>query len=135
MGTAALSAITPRWPYAPPAESVPALVERDGALRCLDALLAECTASRGGTVVIAGGAGSGKTALLHTFMARAARAGATVLEAFGSCVERDLPLGVLRQLSRGGLRAGLTEGAGTPGGSGTPGGAAGPAARGLLPDT
>ncbi|AEH09978.1 MULTISPECIES: ATP-binding protein [Protofrankia] len=79
MGTAALSAIMPRWPDAHSTEFVPALVERDDALRCLDALFAECAASRGATVVIAGGAGSGKTALLHTFMARAARAGATVL--------------------------------------------------------
>ncbi|WP_131770502.1 helix-turn-helix transcriptional regulator [Candidatus Protofrankia californiensis] len=123
MGTAALSHIMSRWPDAHTAESAPALVERDDALRRLDLLFEDCAASRGATVVVAGGAGAGKTALLHAFMARAARAGATVLEAFGSCAERDLPLGVLRQLSRGGSRAGL------PGATGAHG------SDGLLPDT
>jgi DNA-binding CsgD family transcriptional regulator len=77
-----------------------AFVERAAQLARLEHLFDECLASRGSTAVISGGVASGKTELLRVFTAKAAAAGATVLEAAASPTERELPGGVLGQLFR-----------------------------------
>ncbi len=98
----------------------PLLVDRDlelGQLRaCLDAALA----GRSRTAVIAGPAGIGKTSLLQRLRADARAAGATVLSARGSQLEKEFGFGAVRQLFdphlgdpavREGLLAGAAAGA------------------------
>src|SRR5262249_25647580 len=69
------------------------LLERERELAALDALVAE-----GGVLVVEGGAGIGKTALLEAAAARAAAAGRNVLRARGSELEGDFPFAVVRRL-------------------------------------
>jgi DNA-binding CsgD family transcriptional regulator len=77
------------------------LVERDEAEKTLVQIWSECSLGRSRTVAIGGPLASGKTALLDSFAHDAADAGATVLEATGSSLERYRPLGIIDQLLRG----------------------------------
>ena len=70
-----------------------ALVERDREHGAIAAVLA-----RGGTLVIEGGAGIGKTALLEDAAARARAEGREVLMARGSELEAGFAFGIVRQL-------------------------------------
>lgn len=80
-------------------EAASALLERE---RELDALTAQieltATSRRGACMTIEGEAGIGKTRLLVDTHAQAIAAGAVVLTARGSELERDWPFGVARQL-------------------------------------
>ncbi|MDG4765608.1 LuxR C-terminal-related transcriptional regulator [Solwaraspora sp. WMMD406] len=75
-----------------------AYIEYHEALEALRAGLARASAGRGGTVLVVGGLGSGKSALLHEFSQCAAIDGARVVRASGASPERSLPLGVVDQL-------------------------------------
>jgi DNA-binding CsgD family transcriptional regulator len=77
------------------------LVERDVQLAELSRLLEGCIESRGATAVLRGPLAVGKTTLLRRFIEHAEAAGALVADAAGICPERNLPLGVLRQLFHG----------------------------------
>ncbi|MFJ8546487.1 AAA family ATPase [Streptomyces sp. NPDC093586] len=77
------------------------LTRRDGELRLLDELLAEVRRTRGAVALVTGSPGTGKSALLRAFAARAATAGAAVLYACASPAEAELPLGVVSQLLSG----------------------------------
>lgn len=74
------------------------LVGRDDDLRSLRELLDASGTGRGGTAIITGPPGSGKTALLHRAAECAAARDFTVLTATGSRAESTLPLGMLSQL-------------------------------------
>ncbi|MGW4892415.1 AAA family ATPase [Kitasatospora sp. NPDC004240] len=75
----------------------PLLIGRDGELDALEGLLRQ-DAADGTFVLIQGGFGTGRTALLREALGRARREGATVLSAWADPSERDLELGVARQL-------------------------------------
>jgi DNA-binding CsgD family transcriptional regulator len=70
-----------------------ALIERDDELAAVDEVLA-----RGGVLVVEGGAGLGKTAVLDEACRRAAERGHEVLRARGSALEADYAFGVVLQL-------------------------------------
>ncbi len=76
-------------PAEPPAADqrmlCPELVGRERELHRLEALLQETLAGRGRTILLAGGAGIGKSAMLRAFAQQAVPAGAQVL--VGECVE------------------------------------------------
>jgi DNA-binding CsgD family transcriptional regulator/tetratricopeptide (TPR) repeat protein len=72
------------------------LLEREEPVAALDAVLAGVRSGRGRALVIEGPAGVGKTALLDAARERAE--GLMVLRAGGGEFERDVALGVLRQL-------------------------------------
>jgi DNA-binding CsgD family transcriptional regulator len=72
------------------------LLEREGDLAMLAAALER--ADRGGTLLIEGPAGVGKTALLGELERRAEADGSRVLRARGSEIEREFGFGVVRQL-------------------------------------
>ncbi len=75
-------------PAAPPSDQrilCPELVGRERELQRLEAWVQETLAGRGRTVLLAGGAGIGKSAILRAFAQKAAPAGAQVL--VGECVE------------------------------------------------
>jgi DNA-binding CsgD family transcriptional regulator len=77
---------------------LPSLVERDRELAALSAAVDAIGRGEGSLIVIAGAAGTGKSALL-AMCARQARArGTTVFRARGSELERGLPFGIVRQL-------------------------------------
>ena len=76
----------------------PELVEREREVAALAALLAAVPQGEGRVAWIEGPAGIGKSALLADARRRAAEAGATVLAARGSELEREFPFGVVRQL-------------------------------------
>ncbi|WP_328452970.1 helix-turn-helix transcriptional regulator [Amycolatopsis sp. NBC_00438] len=87
--------------------------------RHLDALrdCFEACASGGGSrvVVVSGPVGSGKTALVHTFVETQVGSGTPVLSATGSAGERSRPLGVIGQLFGSvGRRSGFELVAATP---------------------
>ena len=69
------------------------LLERDRELAAIEALL-----SRGGVLVIEGGAGMGKTSLLDAACGRADSLGCEVLRSCGSELEAGFAFGVVRQL-------------------------------------
>jgi len=69
------------------------LLERDGELAAIEAVL-----TGGGILVIEGGAGIGKTALLDAAAERARTGGHEVLCGRGSPLETDFTFGVVRQL-------------------------------------
>jgi hypothetical protein len=69
------------------------LLERERELAAAEELL-----GRGGVLVIEGGAGVGKTALLDATCRRAAALGRDVLRARGSELEAGFAFGVVRQL-------------------------------------
>ncbi|RKQ88096.1 regulatory LuxR family protein [Solirubrobacter pauli] len=72
------------------------LLEREGELATLRALVEDARLGRGGTAIVEGAAGSGKTALLRALQADAS--GVKVLRAVGGELEREFPFGVVRQL-------------------------------------
>jgi DNA-binding CsgD family transcriptional regulator len=75
-----------------------ALVEREPELAELGSAIARARDGKGTTVVVHGPAGIGKTALLAEAGRRARAAGLTVLDTTGRELEREYPLGVVRQL-------------------------------------
>ncbi|MCX5381008.1 LuxR family transcriptional regulator [Streptomyces sp. NBC_00091] len=67
----------------------------------LEGALTACTSATAGVVLLEGAVGCGKTEMLLHVAERAERLGALVLRAAGSAQERDVPYGVLRQLTAG----------------------------------
>lgn len=76
------------------------LVERDIVEKTLARIHNECLEGRSRLVALAGPLASGKSALLESFAREAAGAGATVLAAAASSLERYQPLGIVDQLLR-----------------------------------
>ncbi|MEN3537592.1 AAA family ATPase [Microbispora sp. ZYX-F-249] len=74
------------------------MVEREAELALLEALLAGAVMGRGRVALVDGAVATGKSMLLHTFAEQAIELGALAVSATGSPLERDMPLGVLRQL-------------------------------------
>ncbi|WP_043617886.1 helix-turn-helix transcriptional regulator [Nonomuraea candida] len=74
------------------------LIERQEELAALESLLAKAVLSRGRIALISGAAATGKSTLLRTVAEQAIELGALAVSAAASFMERDLPLGVLRQL-------------------------------------
>jgi DNA-binding CsgD family transcriptional regulator len=70
-----------------------ALLERDDELEAIDRVL-----ERGGTLLVEGGAGIGKSSLLAATLERARRRGCQTLVAAGSDLEAGFPYGIVRQL-------------------------------------
>lgn len=62
-------------------------------------LFARAREGHGRAVLVTGGAGMGKTARVHDLQDHASKTGARVLAAVGSRAERDLPMGVIGQLT------------------------------------
>ena len=88
------------------------LVERDGELGRLRALLDRARNGEGGVALVVGEAGIGKTAILGAARRVAEEMQFTVLSARGGRLERDFAYGVARQLfERVALRSALFEGA------------------------
>ncbi|MER5353981.1 AAA family ATPase [Kitasatospora sp. NPDC002551] len=79
---------------------MPALLERDAHIDRLDHLLADCLGRAGRVALLDGPLGSGKSALLRAFAARAAGRGVLVVGADCSAQERDLPFGVADRIAR-----------------------------------
>ena len=79
-------------------------MERERELAALGALLGDALAGEGRSALIEGPAGVGKTRLLAEVRRRAEAAGALVLSARGSDLEREFPFGVVRQLLEGMLQ-------------------------------
>ncbi|WP_256862685.1 AAA family ATPase [Microbispora sp. GKU 823] len=79
-------------------ETAMAMVERGQELALLEALLASAVMGRGRVALVGGAVATGKSMLLHTFAEQAIELGALAVTATGSPLERDIPLGVLRQL-------------------------------------
>jgi DNA-binding CsgD family transcriptional regulator len=74
------------------------LLERDHELSTLAGLLLSVGEAQGRLALVSGPAGIGKSRLLEAGVGRAGDAGALVLSARGSELERDFPFGVVRQL-------------------------------------
>ena len=74
------------------------LYDRRAEISILAEAFDTCLKGSGQLVVISGGPGVGKTALLHEFTNTAARSGARTLLATASLAERAQPMGVVRQL-------------------------------------
>ncbi|MFF6953250.1 AAA family ATPase [Streptomyces iakyrus] len=85
-----------------------AFVSRERELGILKMALSSCGHGPSRTIVVTGGAGTGKSALLHAFTEHAMTAGATVLSAQGRAVTADPPLALFHQLAAQ-LSASLTE--------------------------
>ncbi|MFN8216813.1 MAG: AAA family ATPase [Solirubrobacterales bacterium] len=86
------------------------LLERERELEAIaSAVAALAPGGDGGTVLIEGAAGVGKTSLLRELEAQAAGAGHRVLRARGSELERDFGYGIVRQLFGPALRASAAE--------------------------
>lgn len=81
------------------------LLEREEALEELGSLLARTVEGRGGTVLLDGEAGIGKTTLAAQARELGAQLGMRVCSAAGGELERDLPWGVARDLLRRPLTA------------------------------
>jgi len=82
------------------------LLERDGELGVLAALVAQAAAGDGRVGLIEGPPGIGKTRLVAAARQLAAEAGMRCLSARGSPMERAFPFGVVRQLFEPVLAAG-----------------------------
>ncbi|GAA2794980.1 AAA family ATPase [Crossiella cryophila] len=74
------------------------LRERGSELRQMREAVREVASGRGALLHIGGPAGAGRTALARALVELAAAEGALVLRASGAESERDLPIGVVRQL-------------------------------------
>ncbi len=74
------------------------LLEREGELAQLGALVGAAREGAGRLVLVEGGAGIGKTRLLAAARERGAEAGMDVLHARGGELEREFPFGIVRQL-------------------------------------
>ena len=86
------------------------LLEREGELAQLGALVGAAREGAGRLVLLEGGAGIGKTRLLAAARERGAEAGMEVLHARGGELEREFPFGIVRQLFEPALaRAGKAE--------------------------
>src|SRR3954454_2632163 len=81
------------------------LFERERELAALDAALSAAASGAGGLILIEGEPGIGKTALLEHAHAMARERGIEVHAARGGELERELTLGVARQLLEGAVRA------------------------------
>lgn len=88
----------------------PLLLDRDAELAAIDTLLDDVAAGRGGALLLRGGAGAGKTALLRVAVERASRRGMLVLSARGSEFEQDFAFGTARQLFDPVVRAASPDG-------------------------
>jgi DNA-binding NarL/FixJ family response regulator len=84
------------------------LLERDGELASLDALIDEAAAGSAHVALIEGPAGIGKTRLVAEARRRAAGKGFRVLAAQGGELEHEFPFGVVRQLFESELANGET---------------------------
>lgn len=73
-------------------------VGRTEELSRLDTARARCATGVGGATTVCGPVAVGKTALLHAFAERSAADEVLFLRAVGTPMERDFPLGVVRQL-------------------------------------
>ncbi|MDT0427040.1 helix-turn-helix transcriptional regulator [Streptomyces salyersiae] len=78
------------------------LFDRSKELQILNEAFTESTRRSGRLVIVTGGPGSGKTQLLHEFLAAPDRSGARILQATALPAERDRPMSLLRQLLRNG---------------------------------
>lgn len=76
------------------------LIEREEELSALHDLLSESRRGKGQVVLVHGAAGNGKSELLYAFAEEASMVGSLVLGAVGREEERDVPLGLVRQLAR-----------------------------------
>lgn len=85
------------------------LEERRAELNLLHEDFTAAAMGAGRVVLLEGAVGCGKSALLDKFAEQAAHAGHVVLRATGTRAERELPLGVLRQLVETAVAAGLPE--------------------------
>src|SRR5213083_3065445 len=74
------------------------LLEREGELAQLGALVGAAREGAGRLVLVEGGAGIGKTRLLAAARERGEEAGMEVLHARGGELEREFPFGIVRQL-------------------------------------
>ena len=74
------------------------LVERNRELAELTDCYDKILTGAGNCTLISGATASGKTTLVQAYANIAIRSGATVLSAMASCMERDLPFGVISQL-------------------------------------
>ncbi|GII02164.1 helix-turn-helix transcriptional regulator [Planobispora takensis] len=74
------------------------LIERKEELTSLEELLANAVMGRGRIALVGGAVAVGKSTLLRSIAEQAIELGALAVAATGSRVERDLPLGVMRQL-------------------------------------
>lgn len=83
-------------------------LERSRELQALDAAIATVADGRGGTVLVEGPPGIGKTRLLREAAARAETT-CTVLTARGDLIEWDLPFGIVRQLFEEAVAAGTAK--------------------------
>ncbi|MGW1194721.1 ATP-binding protein [Streptomyces sp. NPDC002536] len=77
---------------------IPLLFDRQHELDLITAAMEGAEQGAGSLVVVTGGVGNGKTALLRALPAAAERRGMQVLTASGAVLERDFPLGVVSQL-------------------------------------
>ncbi|MEU6539707.1 AAA family ATPase [Streptomyces sp. NPDC047000] len=75
------------------------LVEREEAVGVLTGLIDRAARGQGGLALVSGAAGRGKTALLRRALRHARAAGHVVLDAAAWSFERELQLGVVRQLA------------------------------------
>ncbi len=91
------------------------LLERQAELAAIDDALDRATAGRGGTLVIEGPAGIGKTRLLDRAAAEAGGRGFRVLTARASPLEREFAFGVVRGLLEPTARGAGTERSGAAG--------------------
>ncbi|WP_405689514.1 AAA family ATPase [Streptomyces sp. NBC_01185] len=78
------------------------LFDRSKELHILNEAFTECTRRSGRLVIVTGGPGSGKTQLLHEFLAAPDRSGARILHGTAHPAQRDRPMSLLRQLLRNG---------------------------------
>jgi DNA-binding CsgD family transcriptional regulator len=74
------------------------LLEREGELGAIRALIAEAAAGNGGTAMVEGPPGIGKSRVLAATVAEAGAAGFEVARARASELERDFAFGLVRQL-------------------------------------
>ena len=74
------------------------LLERESEQETLWAVVEDALDGRGGMAIVEGDAGIGKTSLLEHTAARAEDAGARVLRARGTILEREFGFGIVRQL-------------------------------------
>ncbi|MGW0337523.1 LuxR C-terminal-related transcriptional regulator [Streptomyces sp. NPDC003011] len=88
-------------------------VSRGRELGILKAALSSCGHGPWRTIVVAGGVGAGKSALLHAFTEHAMAEGATVLSAQGRAVAADPPISLFHQLAAQ-MSSFLPEGRPTP---------------------
>src|SRR5437764_682092 len=78
--------------------AAPDLLEREGELAQLGALVDAAREGAGRLVLVEGGAGIGKTRLLAAARGRGAEAGVEVRQSRGGELELEFPLGIVRQL-------------------------------------